>query len=320
MLSAYKCFSLLSLPLRQYSDPKIFYFKSPTSLQLSTDPQQTLQPQVPLLAAHSHAQSVRLSLVIISIDLWSEVLFNHVSICVSTSPRGDINFERTPSNAKALMKRKSPPRPPSTARSLFPFGGRHWGTVLGSHNIFHTALSAFQLHSPFPFACSFHLHEGNEPWPPGRKKKIFPSTLHVRHHKPTVRQGMTFSVHLDPNTGFCIWYENKIIFNLSSELGACEISSVGDKQLLLPLTLNQGDRSQKHSLEQLYLTSSPSGKSTPPSRLAINKPLPSFPLFPRSAHLCESHHFTVWRSRTPRSLSGRQMLYVRGGLSAFTLS
>jgi len=56
--------------------------------------------------------------------------------------------------------------------------------------------------------------------------------------------------------------------------------SVGDKQLLPPLTLNQGDMSLKNSLEQLYLTRSSSGNSAPPSRLAINKALPYFPLSP----------------------------------------
>ncbi|TNN64745.1 hypothetical protein EYF80_025051 [Liparis tanakae] len=60
--------------------------------------------------------------------------------------------------------------------------------------------------------------------------------------------------------------------------------SVGDKQLLLPLTLNQGDSSREkkpNSVEQLYLTSSPSGKSTSPSRLGPRL----LPLFPRSGAL-----------------------------------
>lgn len=82
----------------------------------------------------------------------------------------------------------------------------------------------------------------------------------------------------------CIW-------NLSSV--CTKDRSGGDKQLLLPSTLNQGDESKKNCLEQLYLTSSPSGKSTPPSHLAINKPVPSSPLSPsplpcsRALHICE---------------------------------
>ena len=50
---------------------------------------------------------------------------------------------------------------------------------------------------------------------------------------------------------------------------------------------------EKKTVEQLYLTSSPSGKTAPPSRLTINKPLPSFihPPSPRprpgALHICE---------------------------------
>lgn len=50
---------------------------------------------------------------------------------------------------------------------------------------------------------------------------------------------------------------------------------------------------EKNSLEQLYLTGSPSDKSTPPICLTINKRLPSYPLSPSpprclgAQHICE---------------------------------
>lgn len=130
------------------------------------------------------------------------------------------------------------------------------------------------------------------------------------HHKPTVlylhltldMSSLSSWTWFQKTWLFGIWLWNTVtLVMFSTELGTCEICcqyttdwSVRNKQLLLPLTLNQGDVIWvNHSLEQLYLTSSPSGKSTPPSRLSINKPLPSFPpfSFPSSRsgalHICE---------------------------------
>lgn len=98
---------------------KDFYFKNQTSLELATDPQQTLRLQSQashiLPTAHSHTQSVRLSLVINAVGVCL-VLFKLVCLYVwaeaFTSAITVINFKRTPFGAKALMKRKSPPHTP----------------------------------------------------------------------------------------------------------------------------------------------------------------------------------------------------------------
>ncbi len=101
----------------------------------------------------------------------------------------------------------------------------------------------------------------------------------------------------------CIW---------SLSAACTKDRSVGDKQLLLPLTLNQGDvmRVKKTvwsswTWQAAQVASQPHPAASP---LITLSPLFSFPSSPfgGSAHLWESHHFTVWCSGTPRRLSAQE--------------
>lgn len=76
--------------------------------------------------------------------------------------------------------------------------------------------------------------------------------------------------------------------------------SVGDKELLLPLTLNKGGlmwvtHTQKKQSGAAVLDKKPKWQINPPSRLLR--------LFLVHAHLWECHHFTVWCRRIPPALS-----------------
>ena len=136
------------------------------------------QPQAPTYSAHSHAVSE------ISVSHHQHRLFEvlpyvcvRVCVCVcELQPWRWHKFSReTPSVPKLSRKRKSPPLTPSTAHSLFPLSGTHWGTVLVSAPVTqHFPHSTVSLPIAFAsphFAGSFHLHEGNEPLPLKHKKK-----------------------------------------------------------------------------------------------------------------------------------------------------
>lgn len=144
-------------------------------------------------------------------------------------------------------------------------------------------------------------------------------------------------MHLDLNLAYFIWYE--FTMNLALQTATLDVfffpfwcvlpvqkAGVLAAALAIDFESRRCDASQKKppkkpNLEQLYLTSSSSGKSTPPSRLAINKPLPSFLLFlclsflfRGSAHLWQIHYFTVWHSRMPRSPSAVE---IEGNVPCF---
>lgn len=236
-------------------------------------------------------------------------------------------LRENPFKAKVLMKRKSPPRTPSTAHSLFPFSGTHWGTVLASAPVTqhfpHSTVSlpiAFAF--PFLLAAFICMREMSRGLPSVKKKKRFPSTLHMMHHKPktwhslctwTWIQLFTF----DMETGWFwigLWRTAtpRCVWNLSAA-GTKERSVWGQTAAAATdFESRRCDASQKNSLEQLNLTSSPSGQSTPPSRLAINKPLPSvlLPLFPVWG-LCtsvrkSSFHSLAQQDATQPVSSGRE--------------
>lgn len=240
------------------------------------------------------------------------------------------------------MKRKSPPRTPSKAHSLVPFSGTHWGTVLVSAPVTqHFPHSTFSLPIAFAFPFCLQLSFAWGKWAVASqalKKYIY-------FHPPCrwcitnllylyLRQGMPLSVHLDLNSGFYIWYEHKIILTLTLKnkppwcffflwaqciwnlSAACTKGrSVVDKQLLLPLTLSQGDVMQVKKKKQsgaaepdtAQVASQPHSAASPLINLS---PLFSFLIPPlpsgSSAHLWESHHFTVWCSRIPRSLTAQE--------------
>ena len=100
----------------------------------------------------------------------------------------------------------TPPLTPSTAHSLFPLSGTHWGTVLASAPVTqhfpHSTVSLPIAFASPPFACSFHLHEGNEQLPLKHKKKKDIS-LHLARDVPPSK-----TKH---NSGFYIQYGDKII-------------------------------------------------------------------------------------------------------------
>lgn len=243
------------------------------------------------------------------------------------------------------MKRKSPPRTPSKAHSLVPFSGTHWGTVLVSAPVTqHFPHSTFSLPIAFAFPFCLQLSFAWGKWAVAsqalKKKKNF--------HPPCrwcitnllylyLRQGMPLSAHLDLNSGFYIWYEHKIILTLTLKnnppwcffslwaqciwnlSAACTKGrSVVDKQLLLPLTLSQGDVMQVEKQQKTVWSSwtwhSPSGKSTSFSRLTINKPLSSFLLSPSPSPVWElctsvrksSFHSLVQQDTTQPVSPGRE--------------
>lgn len=169
----------LSLPLHQYSDLKISILESRP---------RSSSPQNP--SRHSgynfFCPLTHREISIISIDLLFEIqaLFED-----EQSLQGIKNFKRSPSNTKALMKMKTPPWTPSTAHSLVPLSGTHWRTVLVSAPVTHFPYSSFSLPIAlsFPFLlaaviCMMEMSRGLQ----SINKKIFPSTLHVVHHTPTV--------------------------------------------------------------------------------------------------------------------------------------
>lgn len=204
------------------------------------------------------------------------------------------------------MKRKSPPRTPSKAHSLVPFSGTHWGTVLVSAPVTqHFPHSTFSLPIAFAFPFCLQLSFAWGKWAVASqalKKNIY-------FHPPCrwcitnllylyLRQGMPLSVHLDLNSGFYIWYEHKIILTLTlkNKPPWCfffPLSSVHLKPLCclhkrpkccgqtaaaaIDFESRRCDASKKkQTVWSSWTWHSPSGKSTPFSRLTINKPLPSF--------------------------------------------
>ena len=214
------------------------------------------QPQAPTYSAHSHAVSE------ISVSHHQHRLFEvlpyvcvRVCVCVcELQPWRWHKFSReTPSVPKLSRKRKSPPLTPSTAHSLFPLSGTHWGTVLVSAPVTqHFPHSTVSLPIAFAsphFAGSFHLHEGNEPLPLKHKKKkkerYFPppctwciTDLLCLHLKQSMIQVFRFNmetrlflISLTP--------PRLTVWNLFAAY--TKGWSVGDEQLLLPLTLIQGD-------------------------------------------------------------------------------
>lgn len=243
------------------------------------------------------------------------------------------------------MKRKSPPRTPSKAHSLVPFSGTHWGTVLVSAPVTqHFPHSTFSLPIAFAFPFCLQLSFAWGKWAVAsqalKKKKKFPSTLQVVHHKPTVPLSETrHAIVCAPGPEFrflhLIWTQDyfdidsekqpplmffslwaQCIWNLSA---ACTKGrSVVDKQLLLPLTLSQGDVMQVEKQQKTVWSSwtwhSPSGKSTSFSRLTINKPLSSFLLSPSPSPVWElctsvrksSFHSLVQQDTTQPVSPGRE--------------
>ena len=282
------------------------------------------QPQAPTYSAHSHAVS-EISVSHHQHRLFEVLPYVCVSVCVRVcvcelQPWRWHKFSReTPSVPKLSRKRKSPPLTPSTAHSLFPLSGTHWGTVLVSAPVTqHFPHSTVSLPIAFAsphFAGSFHLHEGNEPLPLKHKKKkkerYFPppctwciTDLLCLHLKQSMIQVFRFNmetrlflISLTPPPASL--FETYLL--LTQKAGVLGTSSCCCHWLWFKEMCFESKRrkqkkkttQEKKTVEQLYLTSSPSGKTAPPSRLTINKPLPSFihPPSPRprpgALHICE---------------------------------
>lgn len=244
------------------------------------------------------------------------------------------------------MKRKSPPDPPFLW--LVP-SFLQWHT-LGDCTSLSASHTTFSTQHCQPsnsiclcfFACSFHLHEGNESWPPEHEESFLPPCMwcFINLLYLHLKLDMLFSLQLNLSSKNMIFLEfdsekHQVLWCFPQNSVHFEICcqhttdwSARHKQLLLPLTLNEGDViSVNHRLEQLHLTGSPSGKLTPPSHLSINKPLPSLSPSLRFREHCTSvtkssfHSLEQQDAMEPVSpRKRREMFYVRGKWSAITLS
>lgn len=224
------------------------------------------------------------------------------------------------------MKRKSPPRTPSKAHSPVPYSGTHGGTVLVSAPVTqHFPHSTFSL-PLFLLAAFICMREMSCGLPSVKEKKKKIISIHLAGggsqiyctsiwDKPwhcLCTWTRIHAVALNVNTKLWLWLWNKAalkvffifflrapsIWNVSA---ACTKGrSVVDKQLLLPLTLSQGDvmqvRKRKKERKNLSGAAEPDTAQVTSQPHSVASPLitPWFPLLSplsishlKALHICE---------------------------------
>lgn len=223
-----------------------------------------------------------------------------LKLCPSTSVclRWSLCIRHAGGIVRALGKRKSAHRPPSVAFPSFPISAVHTGGLYWSqsqsHNIFHTALSAIQQHFPLSFACSIYLHEGNEQWPTTYK---------------------TLSLHLACDVSYT--FSMFTLFLLQSYKNRIILSEQQNSQAFIRALLQQAEGTAAAAIDfesrrsWWWVVTKVWSSCTWQAVQAVNHPHPAAspvtnvsPLSEwGSAHLRQSHNFTVWHSRMSHSFS-----------------